>query len=902
MAQFVGRVVGTKMTRTAKVCVNRLALHPLVKKIVSYMLRNSASSSSTSVRIVALVELPLFAHVSCDDVCVGMEPGCVALCSVSAIVHVPQQGIPPMILDNLQICRLVEEKWISHFFVRHHACQCKPGALTRVCRTVLEFKKQHMEDRSADEKWLACLNRKLAAVASSDGLVGLDEFRNVLALKDDFIAERFFQLFDKSEDGFLSTKELIDGISLLTQGSKLDKLRFLFEVYDVDGNGYIDPEELRIVLESCMGESALKLSDEQLDDLTNALFGDMDADESGTITFEELKAQLDRNPSLVENLTVSVPEWLSPQPFKARRIFANFSCARYIKNNMSTVVTTVLFTVINIGLFTYNAIAYKHSGPAVSIARGFGLCLDFDTVTVIVLMLRKTLTWLRGTSLGPYLPLDQHINLHKVVAYVILMLAIGHTTAHCVNIRQIVNEPNATHAYWEYLFSTHTDLGWVNGSAGVTGVTLLIILITIVICSQPFVRQTGHFEIFYCTHMLFVGFYVVLIIHAEMYWKWFIVPGTIYAVERVLRSKAVNLVRYGRTYIVQGNCLPSKVTHLVISRPAGFTFQPGDYIFLQIPAVAKYEWHPFTISSCPEQTDVIWVHVRSAGTWTTKVYEYFASTLEKARQRDMFIRAAVQRVGSGVSDHRRLSMRLKQQYQKRLSKPSTDVEARCTSVCEAWQDNVRFTKQKKQSLECYIDGPYGTPSTHIFQAEHAVLVAAGIGVTPFASILQSIAKHHENEKVQCPNCMHKFCRQNPQSVMKLRKVDFYWINRDQRAFEWFISLLTQLEVEQSTDSSYFQQFLEMHMYMTSALKKEDVKVICLQVAIDLLHKNTHQDVITGLKTRTEAGRPDWNKVFAKIKAEGKGRVTVFFCGPAALGKVLRSKCDEYKFGFRKENF
>ena len=59
--------------------------------------------------------------------------------------------------------------------------------------------------------------------------------------------------------------------------------------------------------------------------------------------------------------------------------------------------------------------------------------------------------------------------------------------------------------------------------------------------------------------MLFVGFYVVLIIHAEMYWKWFIVPGTIYAVERVLRSKAVNLVRYGRTYIVQGNCLPSKV-------------------------------------------------------------------------------------------------------------------------------------------------------------------------------------------------------------------------------------------------------------------------------------------------------------------------------------------------------
>ena len=41
--------------------------------------------------------------------------------------------------------------------------------------------------------------------------------------------------------------------------------------------------------------------------------------------------------------------------------------------------------------------------------------------------------------------------------------------------------------------------------------------------------------------------------------------------------------------------------------------------------------------------------------------------------------------------------------------------------------------------QVFIDGPYGTPSFHIFQAEHAVLIGAGIGITPFASILQSIA-------------------------------------------------------------------------------------------------------------------------------------------------------------------
>ncbi len=26
----------------------------------------------------------------------------------------------------------------------------------------------------------------------------------------------------------------------------------------------------------------------------------------------------------------------------------------------------------------------------------------------------------------------------------------------------------------------------------------------------------------------------------------------------------------------------------------------GDYVFINIPAIAKFEWHPFTISSAPE--------------------------------------------------------------------------------------------------------------------------------------------------------------------------------------------------------------------------------------------------------------------------------------------------------------
>ena len=66
------------------------------------------------------------------------------------------------------------------------------------------------------------------------------------------------------------------------------------------------------------------------------------------------------------------------------------------------------------------------------------------------------------------------------------------------------------------------------------------------------------------------------------------------------------------------------MTHLVIKRPRGFTFCPGDWIFLRIPVIANYEDHPFTISSPPELQDELWLHVRSVGHWTQRLYDYFS--------------------------------------------------------------------------------------------------------------------------------------------------------------------------------------------------------------------------------------------------------------------------------------
>ena len=92
----------------------------------------------------------------------------------------------------------------------------------------------------------------------------------------------------------------------------------------------------------------------------------------------------------------------------------------------------------------------------------------------------------------------------------------------------------------------------------------------------------------------------------------------------LLRQKQTNTddcpVKY---HFLSGVLLPSKVTQLIIRRKPEFNFRPGDWIFLNLPVISKFEWHPFTISSAPEQKDVITLHIRSAGGWTKRLHQYF---------------------------------------------------------------------------------------------------------------------------------------------------------------------------------------------------------------------------------------------------------------------------------------
>jgi len=61
-----------------------------------------------------------------------------------------------------------------------------------------------------------------------------------------------------------------------------------------------------------------------------------------------------------------------------------------------------------------------------------------------------------------------------------------------------------------------------------------------------------------------------------------------------------------------------------------------------------------------------------------------------------------------------------------------------------------------------VDGPYGAGSEHVFDYEVAVLVGAGIGVTPFASIVKSARLQMQQASAA------------QQAKMRPQRIYFYW--------------------------------------------------------------------------------------------------------------------------------
>jgi hypothetical protein len=149
------------------------------------------------------------------------------------------------------------------------------------------------------------------------------------------------------------------------------------------------------------------------------------------------------------------------------------------------------------------------------------------------------------------------------------------------------------------------------------------------------------------------------------------------------------------------------------------------------------------------------------------------------------------------------------------------------------------------------------------------------------------------------------------------KVDFIWINRSIRNFEWFLKLLTSFEEEQelyekmastATDNTIQKngRFLDIHLYFTDIKKEDIIGFVPLNLVARVYEQAFKKDMFTQLKAKTHVGRPEWSSLFEKILARDgqikKRDANVFFCGPKTMAETIKEQCIKHAIYFHKEQF
>ncbi|AEE34186.1 unnamed protein product [Arabidopsis thaliana] len=736
-----------------------------------------------------------------------------------------------------------------------------------------------------------------------NGYIYRSDFAQCIGMKDS--KEFALELFDalsrrrRLKVEKINHDELYEYWSQINDESFDSRLQIFFDIVDKNEDGRITEEEVKEII--MLSASANKLSrlKEQAEEYAALIMEELDPERLGYIELWQLETLLlQKDTYLNYSQALSYTSQALSQNLQGlrgkSRIHRMSSDFVYImQENWKRIWVLSLWIMIMIGLFLWKFFQYKQKdafhvmGYCLLTAKGAAETLKFNMALILFPVCRNTITWLRSTRLSYFVPFDDNINFHKTIAGAIVVAVILHIGDHLAcDFPRIVRATE--YDYNRYLFHyfqtkqpTYFDL--VKGPEGITGILMVILMIisftlatrwfrrNLVKLPKPFDRLTG-FNAFWYSHHLFVIVYILLILHGiflyfakpwyvRTTWMYLAVPVLLYGGERTLRyfRSGSYSVRLLKVAIYPGNVLT-----LQMSKPTQFRYKSGQYMFVQCPAVSPFEWHPFSITSAPED-DYISIHIRQLGDWTQELKRVFSEVCEPP-------------VGgkSGL---------------------------------------LRADETTKKSLpKLLIDGPYGAPAQDYRKYDVLLLVGLGIGATPFISILKDLLNNIVKMEEHADS-ISDFSRSSEYStgsngdtprrkrILKTTNAYFYWVTREQGSFDWFKGVMNEVaELDQ-------RGVIEMHNYLTSVYEEGDARSALITMVQALNHAKNGVDIVSGTRVRTHFARPNWKKVLTKLSSKHcNARIGVFYCGVPVLGKELSKLCNTFnqkgstKFEFHKEHF
>jgi len=201
------------------------------------------------------------------------------------------------------------------------------------------------------------------------------------------------------------------------------------------------------------------------------------------------------------------------------------------------------------------------------------------------------------------IPVERAIMYHKLAARISYLNGLLHTFVAFRYPEDMESKDN----FFQFLFQDQVNSG---------GTMLILFMSGIIVTALPCVRRK-FFEIFYYIHVVFSGVLMV----CAFYHTGILVPilGSLtWGLDLVIRKLYMPFVRYPRKGSLE--IISESVVELSFPKQDGFDFNPGQYIYVAVPKLSYFQWHPFSLSSSPKQ-NMVTLHIRKAGDWTNDLYE-----------------------------------------------------------------------------------------------------------------------------------------------------------------------------------------------------------------------------------------------------------------------------------------
>lgn len=87
------------------------------------------------------------------------------------------------------------------------------------------------------------------------------------------------------------------------------------------------------------------------------------------------------------------------------------------------------------------------------------------------------------------------------------------------------------------------------------------------------------------------------------------------------------MARFHNSVDATADALPGDVVRLTLPGDQ-FDYLGGQYVWICVPELTMFQWHPFSISSSPGDRDIT-LHIRVLGGWTKGLYKLVAGTADK---------------------------------------------------------------------------------------------------------------------------------------------------------------------------------------------------------------------------------------------------------------------------------